>query len=207
MAHVADGILDIAIVYAPRYRAGLKVELVSEERLVLVTTPPRGSSAADPDYVYVDWGPEFAVQHHMNFPERTDPGFFVGLGPLGLSYILAVGGSGYFRLGAVRRHLASGKLELVRNAPEFLYPAYAVYAEGGDLDLIQTALTGLRHAASPNQIKSKRSQAAAPQQRRSPSTGDIADHNATTSPQRDGGHQDKSTTARCRRPRVPQGKA
>lgn len=168
MAQVAEGILDLAIVYAPRYRAGLKVKLVSEERLVMVTTPGRTSQSTGADYVYVDWGPDFALQHNMSFPDRADPGFFVGLGPVGLSYILEAGGSGYFRLGAVRPHLESGRLELVRDAPEFLYPAYAVYAEAGDQDLIRTALAGLRHAASAAQAKTGRPPAGEPQQGSAP---------------------------------------
>lgn len=166
MAQVAEGILDIAIVYAPRYRAGLKVELVSEERLVMVTTRPPAPQAVDPDYVYVDWGPEFALQHNMSFPERSDPGFFVGLGPAGLSYILQAGGSGYFRLGAVRPYLESGRLELVRDAPGFLYPAYAVYAEGGDEDLIGTALAGLRRAAAAAESEPTKSSSRAHSRRR-----------------------------------------
>jgi DNA-binding transcriptional LysR family regulator len=154
MNQVAGGILDVAVVYAPRYRAGLKVELVAEERLVMVTTPGRAAKAEADDYVYVDWGPEFAVQHGMSFPEKSEPGLHVGLGPLGLTYILQAGGSGYFRLGAVRPHLESGMLELVRGAPEFVYPAYAVHADGsGDGELVQTALTGLRHAALPLQAE------------------------------------------------------
>jgi LysR family transcriptional regulator, flagellar master operon regulator len=176
MAQVAEGILDIAIVYAPRYRAGLKVELVSEERLMMVTARPRRASrAAEPDYVYVDWGPEFALQHNMSFPERADPGFFVGLGPVGLSYILEAGGSGHFRLGSVRPHLASGRLELVRDAPEFLYPAYAVYAEGGDQELIRTALAGLRHAAAPDHARTRRPRAARLRQGSSPPDGRATD--------------------------------
>jgi DNA-binding transcriptional LysR family regulator len=151
---IVEGILDVAVVYAPRYRAGLKVELVAEERLVMVTTQGRAARAVDDDYVYVDWGPEFAVQHGMSFPERTEPGLHVGLGPLALTYILQAGGTGYFRLGAVRPHLESGRLELVQGAPEFVYPAYAVHADGGgDGELIRTALAGLRHAATPLQAE------------------------------------------------------
>ena len=40
MERVADGILDIAVLYAPRYRAGLRVQCLAEERLVMVATPP-----------------------------------------------------------------------------------------------------------------------------------------------------------------------
>jgi LysR family transcriptional regulator, flagellar master operon regulator len=76
-------------------------------------------------------------------------------GPLGLGFILAAGGSGYFRMGAVRPHLESGRLVLVPGAPEFLHPAYAVHAETGhaetgDADLIRQALEGLRSVAGPD---------------------------------------------------------
>jgi DNA-binding transcriptional LysR family regulator len=147
MDQVAQGILDIAVVYEPRYRPGLKVEFIAEERLVMVTTPPVADGCRT-DYVQVDWGPSFSLQHGISLPGRADPGLFVSLGPLGLGYILQAGGTGYFRLGAVQPHLESGKLELVRDAPEFLYPAHAVYAETGDAELIQTAVAGLRHIAS-----------------------------------------------------------
>jgi hypothetical protein len=69
----------------------------------------------------------------------------VGLGPLGLSYILRAGGKGYFRRGAVAPYVASGELELVEGAPEFTYPAYAVYPESSDArpDILD-ALRGLK---------------------------------------------------------------
>jgi hypothetical protein len=79
----------------------------------------------------------------------ADPALFVSLGPLGLRYILEVGGSGFFRLGAVQPHLESGKLVRIKDAPEFSYPAYAIYAGSGDGELIQTAVAGLRQVASP----------------------------------------------------------
>ncbi|MFC7739307.1 LysR family transcriptional regulator [Roseomonas sp. GCM10028921] len=148
MDQVGQGVLDVALVYEPRYRPGLKVELVAEEKLVMVSTPPRfGCGRAD--YVEVDWGPSFARQHGSGLPVKAEPGLFVSLGPLGLGYILEVGGSGYFRLGAVQSHLESGRLVLVKDAPEFFYPTHAVYAEESDADLIQTAITGLRHVALP----------------------------------------------------------
>lgn len=145
MDQVAEGVFDIVVLYAPQIRAGLKVELLAEERLVLVASTDH---AADTDYVYVDWGPEFAAQHNVSFPDRANPGMFVGLGPLGLHYILKAGGSGYFRLGTVGPHIASGQLRLVPEAPEFLYPVYAVYSEAQDPGLIQVALKGLRTIAS-----------------------------------------------------------
>ena len=147
LERVAAGMLDIAVVYAPQRRPGLRIELLIEEKLVLVSTRKRARKPNPEDYVYVDWGPEFATQHSLAFPELTNPGVIAGLGPLGREYVLAAGGSGYFRLAVVRPHIESGRLHRVPGAPEFLYPAYAVFADGADADVIGPALAGLKHAA------------------------------------------------------------
>lgn len=144
---VTEGILDIAVVYAPHQRPGLKIELLIEEKLVLVTTSRRGQPQRATDYVFVDWGPEFAARHNLAFPELANAGTFVGLGPLGLRYMLEAGGSGYFRMKVVERYLKSGRLRLVPGAAEFAYPAYAVYSEGSDATIVTPALVGLRHVA------------------------------------------------------------
>lgn len=144
---VAEGILDIAVVYAPQQRPGLKIELLIEEKLVLVTTSRRGQAQRATDYVFVDWGPDFAARHNLAFPQLSNAGTFVGLGPLGLQYILEAGGSGYFRMNVVRPYLASGQLRLVPGAAEFAYPAYAVFSEEADAQVVTPALVGLRHVA------------------------------------------------------------
>lgn len=147
MTQVIEGVLDLAVLYAPQHRPGIKVELLMKEKLVLVTTARSKSERSTGDYVYIDWGPDFAAHHNLTFPERSNPGTYVGLGPLGLQYILKVGGSGYFRAQAVAPYLRSRRLRLVRDAPEFLYPAYAVYSEGADAKIMAPALAGLRHIA------------------------------------------------------------
>lgn len=144
---VAEGVLDVAVLYSPRYRPGLEVELLFEETLVLVTTDPSPGDTIGPNYVYVDWGTDFALHHGLSFPELSEPGLFVGLGPLALGYILKIGGSGYFRMRAVQPHLDSGELHLVPEAPRFPYPAYAVYGANADSDLIHQALDGLKQVA------------------------------------------------------------
>lgn len=150
---VAAGVLDVAIVYAPQQRPGLRVELLIEEKLVMVTTQklPRLPEAAD--YVYVDWGPEFATQHGLAYPELSNAAVIAGLGPLGREYLLAAGGTGYFRLDVVRAHLDSGQLRRVPNTPEFLYPAFAVYAAGADPDIVGPALDVLRKVAHRDPAK------------------------------------------------------
>jgi len=145
---VASGVLDIAIAYAPQQRPGLRVELLIEEKLIMVSTDKRLRAPQAAHYVNVDWGPEFAAQHDLAFPELSNAPVRAGLGPLGLEYVLTAGGTGYFRLDVVRGHLESGRLRRVPGTPEYLYPAYAVYAVGADPQLVNTALEGLRQAAN-----------------------------------------------------------
>lgn len=155
MTQVAEGVLDIAVMYAPQHRPGLKIELLFKERLVLVTTDPDAShihldaeTAVRADYVYVDWGADFALNHSVSFPEATNPGLFVGLGPLAREYILKAGGTGYFRMRSVQSYLENGQLHRVHDAPEFSYPAYAVYGTNADETVLRPALEGLRAVAA-----------------------------------------------------------
>lgn len=145
MEQVTNGVLDLAIMYAPQQRPGVHVELLLEEKLVLVTTDPDAIGCTPENYVYVDWGPEFANHHAMAFPEIGNPGVAVGgLGLLGLNYILEGGGCGYFRQRLVEPHLNSGRLHLVAGAPSFFHPVYAVCSVQTDDELLQLALKGLR---------------------------------------------------------------
>jgi DNA-binding transcriptional LysR family regulator/uncharacterized protein YeaO (DUF488 family) len=155
---VAAGLVDVAVMYAPPHRPGLKIDLLLEETLVLVTTNSRPSGAGAGEYVSVDWGPDFARDYAASFPEAVSPGVSVNLGPLALNYVLSAGGSGYFRRSAVQPYIASGHLHLVPRMPHFSYPIYAVYSSSSDDPALNAALDGLRaasneHLASPLEMK------------------------------------------------------
>jgi DNA-binding transcriptional LysR family regulator len=150
MRQLSDGLLDVGIMYAPRTSAGLTVEKLLEEKLVLVSTTKR--SVRDDwvsDYVFVNWGDDFQAAHDEAFPDMQAPAIAVGLGAMGLQYILANGGSGYFPLRVVRSLLAAGRLHRVARAPSFRRPAYMVYArEATDPERLDFALDGLRRIAA-----------------------------------------------------------
>jgi DNA-binding transcriptional LysR family regulator len=145
---VQEGALDLAVVYAPPHRTGIVPELLLEEALVAVTTDREGTQFGGEDYVYVDWGADFRTAYHAAFPEAASPAVSVNHGPLALDYILAVGGSGYFRMEAARPHLQSGRLHLMRDKPKFSYSIYAVYSARADERLMRRVRTGLRSVAA-----------------------------------------------------------
>src|SRR6186997_3048013 len=87
ITHVATGFVDVAIMYAPQHRPGLEIDLLMEEELVLVTTNLKAYRAGDPQYVHVEWGPDFSSHYAVSFPD-TIPSLVANLGPLALNYIL-----------------------------------------------------------------------------------------------------------------------
>lgn len=145
MHQVRIGVLDLAVLYTPRLEPGLVVDQLLEEKLVLV----RSTHKCSDEYVYVDWGPQFAAMHEASFPVERQPGLFVGLGPLGLNYILRAGGSGYFRSRVVEPFVESGELEIMKDAPQFSYPAYVVSSHSAvDSGSTEQALSVLHEVAS-----------------------------------------------------------
>lgn len=147
LSRVEDGALDLAVLHNPPARSNLVAELLREEKLVLVTSSRKGKLIPE-HYVYVDWGPAFALSHQSAFPALGNPPVSMSLGPLALTYLLTVGGCGYFRFGAVQTFLANGRLRRVKNAPEFSHSTYAVYAERSDADLIHQVRHGLKQVAA-----------------------------------------------------------
>lgn len=125
---VQNGTLDAAVLYSPQRRPDLIVELLAEEKLVMVTSAKNGGY--DPEsYIQVDWGLDFAANQQSAFPELISPAISISLGPLALSYLLTVGGSGYFRQGAVRQSLDQAKVFRVPNVPEFSHSIYLVHTQ------------------------------------------------------------------------------
>lgn len=149
MRQLSDGLLDIGVMYNPRQTRGLIIEDLLVEELVLVATDQRKLREGwVEDYVYVDWGNEFRSSHGEAFPDMETPAISVGLGSLGLEYILQNGGSGYFPIRVVQPYLDQGKLFRVEAAPQLQRPAYVVYTENArDQETLNIALTGLREIA------------------------------------------------------------
>jgi LysR family transcriptional regulator, flagellar master operon regulator len=147
MSALIEGRADIGVMYSPQSRPGLTVELLLEERLVMVSTRSDPSRTPDRDYVYVDWGPEFFARHALAFPDFTGAALTVNIGWLALQKILAYGGSGYFPLRMVRKHERDGALHRVPTAPEFGLPAYLCYSSTERSDAIELALRSIRDTA------------------------------------------------------------
>jgi DNA-binding transcriptional LysR family regulator len=154
MPGLIEGRLDVGVMYTPQSRPGLKIEKLFDERLVLVSTNPRSAPEPRQDYVYVDWGAEFYTKHKTFFPNFGGAALTVNIGWLGLQHLMGNGGAGYFPRRIVQPHLSGKRLTIVRNAPEFLIPAYVVYPAEHDLPALPDAVA-IMHATAQSIMAEK----------------------------------------------------
>lgn len=151
MRQLADGAMDIGVMYEPREMSGLVIEDLLVEQFYLFTTVGDctvDDSAWKSNYVYVDWGDVFKRHHDDAFPELAAD-ISVGLGGIAMNYILRCGGSAYLPLRMAHPAVRSGQLSRVRAAPLFQRTGSAVFSNSPtDPELLELGLRGLREATS-----------------------------------------------------------
>ena len=127
MREMAEGVMDLAVIYQPEHRPGMVVRELLEDRLVLVTTDP--SIPYKDNYIYADWGEGFRAMHAAAHPDLVTPALTLDLGALGINMLLNNGGAAYLPERIVQPHLENKMLFQIDDAPDFPYPAYVVYQE------------------------------------------------------------------------------
>lgn len=143
MSGIIEGTLDLALMYTPQHSAGLQVEHLFDETLVLVTSDPR-RARLDDGYVYVSWGPTFYAQHQAAYPDLERPAQMANIGWLGLQLILANGGACFVPERIAASYLRGGCLHLAPQGPRFRLPAYVVYPLQSESPVLEMALATLR---------------------------------------------------------------
>ncbi len=158
MRQLADGAMDIGVMYEPRQMSGLVIEDLLVDEFFLLSTVKDctvDDTAWRDCYVYVDWSDDFKHKHEEAFPDLVAD-IKVGLGSIALGYIMKFGGSAYLPLRMAHPLVRSGQLNKVIGAPVFHRMGSVVYSSSPtDPDLLQLGLRGLREAKAQieNQIK------------------------------------------------------
>ena len=116
MRRIIAGTMDLALMYSPQQGAGLQVEHLFDETLILVA---RDAEQTGPDdrYVYVDWGPTFYAQHRKVYPDLERPAQNANIGWLGLQLILANGGTCFVPERVAASYLEGGCLQHISDSP------------------------------------------------------------------------------------------
>jgi len=146
MRHLIEGSLDIGLMYSPTHSSGLVVEQLFDESLILVSTNAKASGPSE-DYIYVEWGPGFAIQHTRSYPDLERPPQTVNIGWLGVQLLLNNGGSCFLPERMARPFIKRGLFHKIANSPEYVHPAYMVYPRTSDNPVLEQALALLRELA------------------------------------------------------------
>ncbi len=141
------GMVDIAVMYMPIIRPGFKVEHIMDDALVLVSGIENHDGVLREDYVYSNWGEEFAMAHSRWFPDLQPPHLYLDLGPEVVRYIIDNKKTTYLPYRIADDYVEAGQLHFVKGAPDFPFPSYAVWTDTKPKEVIETALEDLRAAA------------------------------------------------------------
>ncbi len=124
-----DGTLDVAVMLEPAQLDIMQVRQIATLELVCVSSV-QGldiEQALAHNYVFVDWGLTFGLDHRRAFPDAPEAMTRVSQGKMALEYISSVGGSAYLPKRLVQKDVEFGLLHAVDGAPVFERQAYATY--------------------------------------------------------------------------------
>jgi len=133
-----DGTLDVAIMLEPAQLDILNIRHVANIELVCVSSKAGLNihAALEQDYVMIDWGLSFGLDHRRAFPDAPEAMTRVSHAKMGFEYISTIGGSAYLPRHMVKKELDFGLLYPVKDAPVFERRAYATFP-------VRTARRGL----------------------------------------------------------------
>ncbi len=138
-----DGTLDVAIMLEPAQLDIMQVRQIANLELVCVSSRDGLTieQALSGNYVYVDWGLTFGLDHRRAFPDAPEAMTRVSQGKMALEYISSVGGSAYLPKRLVQKDVKFGLLHAVDDAPVFVRNAYATFpVRSPRLSLIEQSL-------------------------------------------------------------------
>jgi len=153
---IIERTLDLAFVFdAPKVDELTTIEVMNIP-LYLVSAEPCESwqDALAQDYVLVDWGTSFQIQHAQEFKGAKPPVLQTNTGRIALDCILSNGGSAYLPSSLIQPYLDSGQMHVVPDAPVINRTVYASFHASEELinkviEQIATNVTAAAALASP----------------------------------------------------------
>jgi DNA-binding transcriptional LysR family regulator len=146
--------LDLAILFdAPKVEE-MQIDKLGDIKLLPVTTFTSNNitQAMRQQYILVDWGTAFEIQHARFFPDLPPPQLRTGSARIALELMQQSGGSAYLPDTMVRKLLADTSLRLIEDAPVMTRELFAVSlpkaAQRGQIsDIIAQLRTSLHSTA------------------------------------------------------------
>ncbi len=142
-----DGALDLIFIFEPPELTELIVRKTLAMPLMLVSNKPNQDcdAAIGEDYIMVDWGYDFLLEHARLFTDHQPATRRVNQSRLALKLMLSGGGAAYLARQAVTQHLKENSLYEVPDAPILERQIYAVYLrESPNYQFINQSLTSIQ---------------------------------------------------------------
>lgn len=129
-----DDELDIAFLYDPVLRKGLRIEQLVSDRLVLLTSRPDRDWREN--FARIDWGENANAEISARIGELPNPGLDLDLGSLSLDWLVASGASGYVPERLAWHKIKQGRLTLIDGAPDIEFSPFVCWRESLPKDLV-----------------------------------------------------------------------
>jgi LysR family transcriptional regulator, flagellar master operon regulator len=120
--------LDVAILFDAPKIDEMQIDKLGDIKLLPVTTSdqPDAVSAMQNNYILVDWGTAFDIQHARFFPDLPPPLLRTGSARIALELMQQSGGSAYLPDTMVQSLLADNSLRLIKDLPVMTRELFAV---------------------------------------------------------------------------------
>lgn len=124
-----DGTLDVAIMLEPAQLETMHIKDLAVLDFICVSSHKDLSidNAFGNDYIFVDWGLSFGLDHRRAFPNAAAAITRVSHAKMALEYIHTIGGTAYLPHRMVEKELEFSLLYRVLEAPVFTRHVYATY--------------------------------------------------------------------------------
>lgn len=125
-ADILTGILDFAVMFAPKPHPDLHFESVGDVTYLMLSTETPDLAKVRPDrFVFAHFSPAFEDLHRQMTPDLATAPVSVGQSASVVSLLLAMGGAGYVLEKTAQQLIAGGGFMAVSDAPPLRQPVYA----------------------------------------------------------------------------------
>jgi len=134
--------LDIAFLYDPILRKGIRVERIASDRLVMVTAE-KGLDWRD-NFVRINWSESTSLELTGLLGDLPASGFELDLGVLSLNWLVSTGGCGFVPERLARPLLREGRLSVVEAMPTLDFSPFACWRASVDEEVVSAMISSAR---------------------------------------------------------------
>lgn len=148
-SNILEGTLDVAFMFDAFLAEDVGSINIATVDLLLVSADPDQTidTVFNDNYVYVDWGTQFASEHSAQYGDISGPKLITSTARIALDFLLAKGGSGYLPKSLVEPFLKVNKLYIVPNQHKMHRPVFANFKKSSaDVEVIKRLVSVLDEA-------------------------------------------------------------